>query len=735
MKTRPAINKNTTDTSSRFNPLNLLYMKNSLRLFIVLLMASSGSLWAQYGIGTNNPNQSAALEIVSPDKGVLIPSVSLTSTSVFAPITGTSSTTHNGMIVWNTSPSTASGLTGVGFYYWENHPTTPGTGNWYRLTTTGDEVIPTGTVTNSILRWDGTAWVETTTLLTADTAAGTATLAANTTVTGTLEVSGNTTVTGELHVDNNATVTGTLEVTGNSTVTGDFTVQGSSTLASTTLGAVVYDFDGDPGTEGQVLSTTGTSTNWIDSFSPDAGTVTNSTLRWDGTGWVETTTLLTADTAGGTATLAANTTVTGTLEVSGNTTVTGELHVDNNATVTGTLEVTGNKHRYRRQFSTLASTTLGAVVYDFDGDPEPSRPLAPPGPPPIGSTAFLPWNSDQQHLRWDGTGWVETTTLLTADTAGGGHASGQHHRNGHLSNTTVTGELHVDNNATVTGTLEVTDNATVTGDFTVQGSSTLASTTLGAVVYDFDGDPGTEGQVLSTTGTSTNWIDSFSPDAGTVTNSTLRWDGTGWVETTTLLTADTAGGTATLAANTTVTGTLEVSGNTTVTGELHVDNNATVTGTLEVTDNATVTGNLTASGTLSAQNTASLEGALLDSFGNAGTAGQVLSSTGTSTQWVDANAATLATMSATGNVTSTISLLMLTPGSNMTVTLQDATALPVGYTLKIRRNQGYTGSGDLITLDGFGAQTIDGVTTRNLNVGYQSITLLNIGGGEWVSID
>ncbi len=481
-------------TKPNFIHLNFLPMKNILRLFVVLLMASSGSLWAQYGIGTNNPNASAALEIVSPDKGVLIPSVSLTSTSTFAPITGTSSTTHNGMIVWNESTSTANGLTGVGFYFWENDASTAGTGNWYRLTTTGDEVIPTGTVTNSTLRWDGSNWVETTTLLTADTAGGTATLAANTTVTGTLAVSGNTTVTGALVVENNATVTGTLEVTGNTTVTGDFSVQGTSTLASTTLGAVVYDYDGDAGTDGQILSTTGTRTDWIDNTTPTSGTVTNSTLRWNGSAWVETTTLLTADTAGGTATLAANTTVTGTLEVSENATITGALVVENNATVTGTLAVSGN--------------------------------------------------------------------------------------------TTVTGALVVENNATVTGTLEVTGNATVTGDDFVEGSATV-------------------------------------------------------------------------------------------------------------------------SGTLTAQSTTSLEGALLDSFGNTGTAGQILSSTGTATQWVDANTATFATMTATGNVTSTVSLLFIEPGgADVDATLAAASSVSVGFELKIRRNQGYTGTNDLIQLDVTGEEPL-----------------------------
>ena len=80
--------------------------KQFLRLTVFAFFLFTGSsLWGQYGIGTNNPNASAALEIVSPDKGLLIPSVSLTSTSTFSPITGTASTSHDGMIVWNDSTS------------------------------------------------------------------------------------------------------------------------------------------------------------------------------------------------------------------------------------------------------------------------------------------------------------------------------------------------------------------------------------------------------------------------------------------------------------------------------------------------------------------------------------------------------------------------------------------------------------------------------------------------------
>lgn len=115
-------------------------MKQKLRLLILLgLFASSGSLWAQYGFGTNNPNASAAMEIKSPDKGVLIPKISLTTSLTFGLYleTGTPSTTHHGMLVFNTNTATETtvgngipnGLNGTGVYYW-HQPTATTTGTW-----------------------------------------------------------------------------------------------------------------------------------------------------------------------------------------------------------------------------------------------------------------------------------------------------------------------------------------------------------------------------------------------------------------------------------------------------------------------------------------------------------------------------------------------------------------------------------------------------------------------------
>ena len=73
-------------------------------------------VWGQQGTPTANP--SAALEIFSSDKGILITRIYLTSATNFAPISGTPSSDHEGLLVYNINTTRSSGLQGAGFYYW-----------------------------------------------------------------------------------------------------------------------------------------------------------------------------------------------------------------------------------------------------------------------------------------------------------------------------------------------------------------------------------------------------------------------------------------------------------------------------------------------------------------------------------------------------------------------------------------------------------------------------------------
>ncbi|MGV8814425.1 MAG: hypothetical protein ACOH2D_09980, partial [Gelidibacter sp.] len=76
--------------------------------------------FAQLGIGTALPNPSAELDVVSSNKGILIPRVSLSSINDISTIT---SGNVESLLVYNTN--NISGLS-PGFYYWAN-------GSWNKL--------------------------------------------------------------------------------------------------------------------------------------------------------------------------------------------------------------------------------------------------------------------------------------------------------------------------------------------------------------------------------------------------------------------------------------------------------------------------------------------------------------------------------------------------------------------------------------------------------------------------
>ena len=124
-------------------------MKQFRVVFLSVFMAFVLNIHAQHGIGTNDANPSAMLDIVSSDKGVLFPSVNLTSSNTLSPITGTASDSHNGMIVYNTNPTIGSGLSGIGYYFW----TGGATGNWNFVVS--NHSSPT---TGQFLSWNGTSW-------------------------------------------------------------------------------------------------------------------------------------------------------------------------------------------------------------------------------------------------------------------------------------------------------------------------------------------------------------------------------------------------------------------------------------------------------------------------------------------------------------------------------------------------------------------------------------------------
>ena len=156
-------------------------MKNQIKyLVFVLALGASSGLWAQYGFGTNNPNPNAAVEIVSLDKGVLLPRLTLTASTTF--ISGATSTvSHTSMLVFNTNSSTLNGLRGSGFYFWTHSPTFGTHDGFWTQISNGPSLTDSATL-HETLRWDGTNWVNSSALQNDDT---------NLTATGSLTVAGN----------------------------------------------------------------------------------------------------------------------------------------------------------------------------------------------------------------------------------------------------------------------------------------------------------------------------------------------------------------------------------------------------------------------------------------------------------------------------------------------------------------------------------------------------------------
>lgn len=83
---------------------------------LVLALSTNVAL-AQEGFGTNTPDKSAVIDIVSNKRGLLIPRVDLTSTILAAPV----SAPAQSLLVYNKNTTKSGGTTDVtpGYYYWD----------------------------------------------------------------------------------------------------------------------------------------------------------------------------------------------------------------------------------------------------------------------------------------------------------------------------------------------------------------------------------------------------------------------------------------------------------------------------------------------------------------------------------------------------------------------------------------------------------------------------------------
>lgn len=85
------------------------------KLVLLLWGFTSSMLYAQTGIGTATPDLSTQLDIVSANKGMLIPRIALISAISPMPISATAAVLPNSLLVYNT---TITGDLKAGYYFW-----------------------------------------------------------------------------------------------------------------------------------------------------------------------------------------------------------------------------------------------------------------------------------------------------------------------------------------------------------------------------------------------------------------------------------------------------------------------------------------------------------------------------------------------------------------------------------------------------------------------------------------
>lgn len=260
---------------------------------------------------------------------------------------------------------------------------------------------------------------------------------------------------------------------------------------------------------------------------------------------------------------------------------------------------------------------------------------------------------------------------------------------------------------TVTGQLDVTADFKVSGSTVLNGSLTANGVSqFNAEVKDETGQPGSSGQVLSSTGTNVQWIDTVSGsgtspflpywlDDKTLDNSPISWFPTNIPQ-----------------------------------PKLLIGTNVSIEGETAFQDDIFVSE------------------ALHDSLSNAGTSGQLLTSTGTKTEWVDP------TDVVSGSVATLIPYLTTaTPGGSETYTalnnivkigwsgingiyvinLPSATTIPY-RNIRFTTNGTYPGGGaHKVRFTPTGGETIDGGAYYEISKAYEGISVWSTG-TEWVVI-
>lgn len=348
---------------------------------------------------------------------------------------------------------------------------------------------------------------------------------------------------------------------------------------------------------------------------------------------------------------------------------------------------------------------------------------------PSNASGLASGTIDGATLHWENDSWRENPDLISNDT-----------------NTAITALQEI----SLTSQNRILLSSTNTLTLTSQEAISLTSTTaLSAALIDGHGSTGAPGQLLSSTGTETQWITTgvLPATAGQNTNTTAYWNGSAWRNNQKLLTDGSMNTTLTtdfsvIATNTTIDSNLDVigdaislTGTTTQNGGAFTVNAAgdmDLSASNEAQISSTNTLTLSAGTQISLTATTSLENAVLDSKGYPGLSGQVLSSTGTQTSWISISGETVTSTTSSYTASVDDNTIVVLPAAAVTITLPTPAGTDNGKKLTIKRGNAYTGPTDTLAVVP-SSGTIDGATTLRLNVGYQGYTLQAFG-GNWIII-
>ena len=241
----------------------------------------------------------------------------------------------------------------------------------------------------------------------------------------------------------------------------------------------------------------------------------------------------------------------------------------------------------------------------------------------------------------------------------------------------------------IPGNTEITvgGKLNVTSTLNVVGNTTVASLTLQGYLADVNGEYGTAGQLLSSTGTAVDWQDFSTLVPNNIT-------GSGTLNTIAMFTPDGAAiGDSVIVQN--AAGT-------------RIDINST----LAVNGNTGITGGLDLSGVATFENDISVGEGLRDASESYGTANQILTSTGTQTSWQDFSALVPNNITGSGTVEY---IPKFTPdgtaiGNSILFTRPNGIELQVGVS---GATETVLGAGSIST----GVVGADTVTATNINAG------------------